>query len=163
METWFSDCQQQDGSLTGEWVVSSRDGSQVEVEFNASLIHYHDEEALSIIGHDITERKQTERALRASEENYRLLFENMLDGVLVTQNGVIRQANQHMVEMVGYKTPADLLGRSFFEMVTEETRQRAEQNMKMLHRGKKHPGTYSIHIYSPGWSGSDHRMLCNIF
>jgi PAS domain S-box-containing protein len=138
MDNWLSDCRQT-GCQTGEWLLFSRDGSEVEVEYNATIIRYHDEQAISIIGHDITKRKRTERALRASEENYRLLYDNMLDGVLVTQNGIIRQANQRMVEMIGYKAPAELLGRSFFDMVTDETRQRAEQNMEILQRGKRHP------------------------
>ena len=59
-----------------------KDGSTVPVEGNFSFLRDPSGKAISIlsIARDITERRRNEQALRESEEHYRSLFENMLDG-----------------------------------------------------------------------------------
>ena len=53
-----------------------QDGSCVDVEVSASVISYGGREIICTVVRDITERKQAEAELRASEERYRLLFKN---------------------------------------------------------------------------------------
>ncbi|MCU0543773.1 MAG: PAS domain S-box protein [Oscillatoriaceae cyanobacterium Prado104] len=53
-----------------------RDGSCVDVEVSANVISYGGREIICTVVRDITERKQAEAKLRASEERYRLLFKN---------------------------------------------------------------------------------------
>ncbi len=58
---------------------------------------------VSVFGKDITERKQSEEALRESEEKYRSLYESMMDGyVLVDMDGRILKFNESYREMTGY-------------------------------------------------------------
>ncbi|HXH38835.1 MAG TPA: PAS domain S-box protein, partial [Thermoanaerobaculia bacterium] len=53
---------------------------------------------------DITDRKLTENALRASEERYRLLVERMREGLAQAGNdGVLHFVNDRFCEMVGYE------------------------------------------------------------
>ncbi|NJK67128.1 MAG: PAS domain S-box protein [Microcoleus sp. CSU_2_2] len=60
----------------GEVIYQRRDGSCVDVEVSASVISYGGREIICTVVRDITERKQAETELRASEERYRLLFKN---------------------------------------------------------------------------------------
>ncbi|MBN2158765.1 MAG: PAS domain S-box protein [Spirochaetes bacterium] len=51
---------------------------------------------------EISARKEAEKALRESEERYRLLFENSMDGVLLTEpNGTILKANPEACRLFG--------------------------------------------------------------
>jgi PAS domain S-box-containing protein len=57
---------------------------------------------------DITERKNAERALRRSEERFRGLFENVLEGVYQsTPDGRILAANPMLLNMLGLASEAD--------------------------------------------------------
>jgi two-component system cell cycle sensor histidine kinase/response regulator CckA len=57
------------------------------------------------------DRKQTESALRMSEEKYRILFAANLAGVYrSTPDGKILECNEAMAKMLGYRSPEELLG-----------------------------------------------------
>ncbi len=66
---------------------------------------------------DITDRKQLEEKLHASESMYRRLFETAKDGVLVldANNGRILEANPFMTELSGYE-PAEFVGKELWEI-----------------------------------------------
>lgn len=60
------------------------------------------------LGFDVTERKQAEEAVRASEANYRAIFDAANDAILVLDmdTGAILDVNRKMTEMFGY-TPEE--------------------------------------------------------
>ncbi len=59
---------------------------------------------------DITGRKQVEDALRQSEEQYREIFDNTVEGIFqTTPDGVFLAANPAMAVMCGYATPEDFI------------------------------------------------------
>ena len=62
---------------------------------------------------DITERKQTEKALIQSEERFRSLYESATIGIYrTTPDGRILMANQAAVRMLGYKSFRELAKRN---------------------------------------------------
>jgi PAS domain S-box-containing protein len=57
----------------------------------------------------ITEIKVRELAVKASEARYRDLFEESIEGILVSGNNKLKIANQAAAEMFGYDSVADIL------------------------------------------------------
>ncbi|MFX0065010.1 MAG: PAS domain S-box protein [Candidatus Hermodarchaeota archaeon] len=68
-------------------------------------------------GEDITERKQAEEILRASEEKYRTLVEQNLLGIMILQDGRFVFVNQALAKMSGF-TVEELLKLSPDEVQT---------------------------------------------
>lgn len=69
---------------------------------------------------DITERKQTEEALRESEERLRQIFDQAPIGiVLSTTDRKLRQVNQAFCQMLGY-TEAELMTLNYAEIIHPE-------------------------------------------
>ncbi len=83
----------------------------------------------------ITERKQAEDALRASEEKYRMLVEQAADGIFVTDsNGNYLEANPSGCAMLGY-TREELLKLNIRDLAGREDQRGILLHLKELHKG----------------------------
>ncbi len=67
-----------------------------------------------------TDRQAVEEALKESETRFRLLTEASFDGIEIVVNGVIREANQGLADMLGY-TIEELIGRPVMDLVDPES------------------------------------------
>lgn len=74
---------------------------------------------LRMIGthHDVTERRQAEEALKASETRYRRLFETAKDGILILDvgTGMVVDVNPFLIELLGYNREA-ILSKKVWEL-----------------------------------------------
>ncbi len=78
------------------------DGSVKTVEVYSGKVNHKGKPLLYSIIHDITEAKKTEKLLRESEENYRLLYEKAPFAIFTAQpNGTILDANPMLLKIVG--------------------------------------------------------------
>ncbi|MFX1284602.1 MAG: PAS domain S-box protein [Promethearchaeota archaeon] len=69
---------------------------------------------------DITERKQTERALKESKNKYQMLVEKLQEGVaLEDRRGVFTFVNPRIAELLGY-TEEELIGKHWSYIVPKE-------------------------------------------
>jgi PAS domain S-box-containing protein len=75
---------------------------------------------------DITERKQTEAALRESEERFRRVVETMKVGLgAIDENGVYTYVNEYLAKILGYSMD-ELIGRSALNFVCDEEGRKAQ-------------------------------------
>ncbi|MEO8619817.1 MAG: response regulator [bacterium] len=70
--------------------------------------------------HEAAERKATVEHLRESEERHRTLTEASFDGIAISVDGVIVEANRGYAEMFGY-TVDEVIGRMATDFVTAES------------------------------------------
>jgi two-component system, sensor histidine kinase and response regulator len=74
------------------------------------------EDSVIWIARDITERKQAEQALRASEEQYRMLFERNLAGVYrANLDGRLLGCNEAAARILGYDSTEEALSHSLWD------------------------------------------------
>jgi len=78
-------------------------------------------EKLMGISEDITERKQAETSLKASEMRFRQVFDHTFDGLVVIQHGVFTMVNQKTEQVLGMPA-SQLIGRSMLDFVHPDDR-----------------------------------------
>ncbi|TFG05523.1 MAG: PAS domain S-box protein, partial [Promethearchaeota archaeon] len=80
------------------------------------FIDNNGEEKALIISRNITERKRTQKLLKASKERYRHLFEKSPNKILLLDySGIFLEVNTPFLEYFGYKRE-DLIGKDFREI-----------------------------------------------
>ncbi|MDX2441091.1 MAG: PAS domain S-box protein, partial [Desulfobacterales bacterium] len=97
------------------------------------------------IGEDITERTRAEKSLKESREKYRSVVENANDIITVNQGDVFKFINPKVLEISGY-SEADLMSRSFIEIVHPDDRQMVKQRYLERLNTQKCTGAYELRI-----------------
>lgn len=86
---------------------------------------------------DITRRKQTEEALRRSEQRFRGIFESAAVGIAaVDSEGIVIEANEALARMVGY-TPEELKGMNFGEFTHPDDLAREWESIRAMWAAKQ--------------------------
>jgi len=89
------------------------------------------------------ERREAQRRLRDSEENYRELFESAREAIVTFNlDGIITDANR-FVEEYGYRK-TDLIGRNYLDFVAEPYREKALEDLEPLRRGTPMEGEFEV-------------------
>ena len=110
----------------GELEQQCKDGSTVWVDITISGMHNMEGQLIGILGvsRDITARKLADLRIRESEQRFRDVAEVSADWIWeVDAQGRYTYASDGVETMMGYK-PEEVLGKTVFDFMTEEERQR---------------------------------------
>ncbi|KAB2854809.1 MAG: PAS domain S-box protein, partial [Bauldia sp.] len=118
--------------------VQRRDGSHVWVESSAVRILWNGEPAtLAFLG-DQTERRKADEALRHSEERFRLLVDHASEGILISQDGILRFVNPRIAELTG-RGEAELVGKPLLDYIHADDRPVLVDRHRRRRRGEPVP------------------------
>ncbi len=96
--------------------IKHKDGHNVPVELNARIVDLEGKYWGQGTLHDITYRVSYEEKLKSSENTFRAIWENSLDGMRLTdENGVIVMCNRAYASMVG-KNHTELEGQYYYKV-----------------------------------------------
>jgi len=118
--------------LSYEYEGVRKDGSLIWLENRVMVVRWDGEPAIQTIIVDISERKHAEKALQESEKRYRAVVEDM--PVLICTfrpGGIIRFVNRNYCEYFE-KTPDELIGSNFLQLIPESERQVVMNNISSL-------------------------------
>jgi PAS domain S-box-containing protein len=118
-----------------EFLFKDRYGNLRNIYVTADIIPGTKQSVVSFC--DLTERKQIEEALRASEERFRVFFDILPVGVLMTDlEGYIVAANQALCRLIGY-LPEELIGMPASKLYHPEDIAKVHELFTSLKRGER--------------------------
>ncbi|MEX0844349.1 MAG: PAS domain S-box protein [Balneolaceae bacterium] len=101
-----------EGNFIGEEKITTANGKQIPVELSVTL--YRNEQGNPVTSwafKDISDKKVAEQALKVSEQQYKLQFNNTLEGTIIGRpNGLILEVNPAACNILGY-TKQELEGK----------------------------------------------------
>jgi len=123
-------------TLVFETIHKRADGSTYPVEVHLQTFEFEKEHVFLALINDITSRKKTEAAQKASEERFHQLFEHAAVGVALinTKTGRYLDVNQRYSDFLGY-TKEEMLNFSFQDVSDKNTVQQNIDNNALLQAG----------------------------
>jgi PAS domain S-box-containing protein len=122
---------------TEEKLIVGKGGKRVWINLTVSLVHDDSDEPRYFIAvaEDIGKRKQaeeerqrTQEQLRQSEERFKVLAQEVVEGIILSENGKIIDANRSVTEMFGYGLE-ELIGKNAIELTSPEYREMVRQRI----------------------------------
>ena len=100
----------QGDSVDFEWTTRRKNNELFPVAVRFRLMKFGDERSILAVITDITERKKAEEALKKSEEKYRNIFENAVEGFFQsTPGGQLVNVNPALSSTYGYDSPEEMI------------------------------------------------------
>jgi two-component system cell cycle sensor histidine kinase/response regulator CckA len=129
-----------------EYTAQRKDRSTFPIEiYSSPIVREHSVIGLRGIIVELTERKETEEALRESETKYSALVESSKDGIIMIQEGVLTFINEASTDLVGY-SPEEMIGSSFVKFAAPEYRDLVVRRYAERMGGKEAPSIYEIEL-----------------
>jgi PAS domain S-box-containing protein len=87
---------------------------------------------------------RADESLRESEERFRRLAEDSIDGVLLVEGSEVRFANAALVQVFGYESDDQIVGRPFTDFVAPDYRELMVQRGQARNEGRDVPDHYEF-------------------
>lgn len=137
------------GKWTGEVGHARKDGTEFMTEMTTTVFRGPKRKPIGIIGfaRDITGRKNTENALRESEEKHRTMIETAHDIIWTLDlHGNVTYVNRRGEEITNYKIPG-IIGKEYSFKVMKEDLPKVKDAVLQTLQGK--PQSFEAGIYLP--------------
>ncbi|KAA3662260.1 MAG: PAS domain S-box protein, partial [Chloroflexi bacterium] len=120
-------------TIQSDYRLQREDGSYVPTELSTKML---DENRFLNIARDLTERLAAEKALRESEERYRLLVDESPYAIGIHQEGKIVYMNPAAVCLLGAKTADELVGLPIEQIIAHENWEAAQARIERMLQGE---------------------------
>ena len=130
-----------------QYRIQTADGNEKWVWEQGTGVYSDEDELLALEGfiNDITERKTAEVLLKASEEKYRALVNNIQDGVFILQDSKLRFVNEALARMMGYSVE-EMTDLEFLPLIAPEYRQLTADRYQRRQAGETVESEYEFDI-----------------
>jgi PAS domain S-box-containing protein len=129
---------------TFETIARRKDGTTFPVDISITNTEWQEQTCVLVVIQDITERKEAEEALKTSEENFRNLSDNIMDGIIiVTSEGRHVYANPRACDLLKY-TLEEILELSQKDLADPSAYPILKQRLQDRLAGRPVPTTYEI-------------------
>ena len=135
----------EEGPQLFEWHGQRKEGETFPVEVHLRVVEVRGEERVLASVRDITDRREREERLEEQRRLYSTLVEQSPNGVMIVQNETVQFINPQMERLAG-QSEAELLGRPFHEVMTEEYRNLVKERYERRTSGDQPPRNYEVEI-----------------
>ncbi|HSD62994.1 MAG TPA: PAS domain S-box protein, partial [Ignavibacteriaceae bacterium] len=117
------------------WRHLKKNGEIMYVEVSSYKLDFEGNSARLVLVNDITDQKSAREALQSSEEEYRSLFENATDSIIIfePEEEIILEVNPEACKVYGFEKE-EFIGKSFKEL-TQNIEAGEKQIQKILKKG----------------------------
>jgi PAS domain S-box-containing protein len=126
------------------WILR-KDRQRRFVSARISAVQHADTRYAFIILTDITELKTKEAALKESEQRFRMMAENIQDGLIIVENGNFVFANHRIADISGYSNE-ELTRMRSADLVSPEDHEMIEEIVANIRPDSEKPGEFTIWI-----------------
>jgi PAS domain S-box-containing protein len=126
------------------WILR-KDGQRRFTSARISAVKHADTRYAFIILTDITELKANEAALKESEQRFRMMAENIQDGIIIVENGNFVFANHRIADISGYSNE-ELTRMRSADLVSPEDHEKIEEIVTNTRPDSEKPGEFTTWI-----------------
>ena len=142
---YISTLLEKEGSIRLESYHFQKDGTEMLLEINATIVDYKGQRAIMSINRDITERRRAEEALRQSESKFRAVAETTPAVIFIYQDEKSLFANPYAEKLTGY-TIEELLRLPLAAIVHPDYRELAKKRAIDRQKNIDVPSRYEFKI-----------------
>jgi len=124
------------------WILR-KDGQRRFTSARISAVHHADTHYAFIILTDITELTANEAALKESEQRFRMMAENIQDGLIIVENGKFVFSNHRIADITGY-SKEELTRMNSADLVSMEDHEKIEGIVKSVRPDSEKPGEFIV-------------------
>jgi PAS domain S-box-containing protein len=126
------------------WILR-KDGQRRFTSARISAVQHADTRYAFIILTDITELKAHEAALKESEQRFRMMAENIQDGLFIVENGNFVFSNHRIADITGYSNE-ELTRMKSVDLVSPEDHEKIEDIVTNTRPDSDKPGEFIVWI-----------------